>query len=53
MHKLTAIRQQIERMQQAKDEQKQQKPHERPETRALFPIWQNRTCRKILQNLNP
>ena len=36
MHKLTAIQQQIERMQQTKDDQKQQKLHKKPETRACF-----------------
>ena len=36
MHKLTAIQQQIERMQQTKNDQKQNNLHKRPETRACF-----------------
>jgi len=36
MHKLTAIQQQIERMHQTKYDQKQQKLHKKPETRACF-----------------
>ena len=36
MHKLTAIHQQIDRMQQTKDDLKQQQLHKKPETRACF-----------------
>ena len=49
MHKLSAIQQQIERMQQTKDDQKQQKLHKKTWNARMFPTWQNRTCRKILQ----
>jgi len=36
MHKLTTIQQQIEQMQQTKDDQKQQQLHKKPETRTCF-----------------
>jgi len=49
MHKLTAIQQQIERMQQTKDDQKQQKLHKKPETRACFRCGKIGHVAKILQ----